>query len=133
MVFKKRYDETVRKTVKELRLNSGYKLADICKATSLSLATVKRILKEPEESAGRKEKRKRLGRPRLLDKRDERNLIRQVRKFRKEDYGGHFTLKDLRNAVGLDHIPIWTIRRTLRRHGIAFRVARRKGKSLINI
>ena len=65
-----------------------------------------------------------------MDKRDERNLINQVKKFTKEDYGGHFTLKDLTNAVGLDHIPIWTILRALRRKGIAFRVARRRGKFL---
>ena len=55
MVFKKRYDEALRKTVKELRRHSGCKLADICEATGLSLATVKRILKEPEQSIARRE------------------------------------------------------------------------------
>ena len=34
------------------------------------------------------------------------------------------------NAVGLDHIPTRNIRRALRRTGIAFRVARRKGRFL---
>ena len=106
MVLKKRYDKALRKTVKELRRHSGYKLAEICEAPGLSLATVKRILKEPEHSTPRREQRKRQGRPQLLDKQNEGNLISQVKKFRREDYGGHFTLKDLRNAVGLDHIPI---------------------------
>ena len=41
MVFKKIYDKGLRKTVKELRRHSGYKLAEICEATGPSLATVK--------------------------------------------------------------------------------------------
>ena len=61
MVFKKRYDDALRKTVKELRRHSRYKLAEIGKATGLSLATVKRTLKEPEQSIARREQPKRRG------------------------------------------------------------------------
>ena len=98
--------------------------------TGVSTATVKRICKIKEDDrqvTTNLAKNTKRGRPRTLQDRDVRKLIQQIKKFRQDDNGGNFTIKDVRNAAGLNHVPLHTVRRALHRKGFGFRVARRKG------
>lgn len=136
MVFKKKYDDTVCKKIVNLRKKWNCTVKEISEVTGVSVATVKRMCKKDAERNARQSfavilhnTRKR-GRPRSITVRDERMLINKLKQLRNEDNGGNFTLKDVRHAAGLSHIPLHTVRRALLRHGYAFRVARRKGMLL---
>ena len=66
------------------------------------------------------------GRPNKLSKRDERHLIRELYRLRKEEK--HFTAKRLRLTSGLVHVSIKTIQRTLHKYGFKYLQTRRKGR-----
>ena len=74
-----------------------------------------------------KDTTKKCGRPRSLNEREERKIIRVFKKLRKEYV--NFFVKDLMAECGLDskHIHKRTIARYLNRHGFRFRQARKKG------
>ena len=71
--------------------------------------------------------RKKCGRPRSLNEREERKIIRVFKKLRKEYV--NFSVKDLMADCGLDskHVHERTVSRYLNRHGFRFRQARKKG------
>ena len=128
MVFRKKYDESLRKHIRVLRNELHCSMKKASQVTGVSTATVKRICKkddrQPTKNPAKKTKR---GRPRTLQDRDVRKLIQRIKKFRQDDNGGNFTIKDTRNAAGLIHVPLHTVRLALHRQGFGFRIARRKG------
>ena len=66
------------------------------------------------------------GRPRKLSIRDERNLLRHLKRLRVSI--GPFTLKKLAREAGIDpRISMSTISRALRKHGYRYLHSRRKG------
>lgn len=130
MVFRKKYDESFRKHIRVLRNELHFSIKKTSQITGVSTATVKRIcrIKEDERPVKKRQvKPAKRGRPRTLKDRDVRKLIQQIKKFREDDNGGNFTIKDVRNGAGLNHVPLHTVRRALHRQGFGFRVARRKG------
>lgn len=67
------------------------------------------------------------GRPRKVDARTERALIRELAKLRRQE--GQFTSKRLMEATNIDrqNISDRTVRRVLNRHGYKYLQARKKG------
>ena len=66
------------------------------------------------------------GRLRKLTDRDERNLVRELRKCRASV--GSFSARRLRTAAGISpDVSLWTIRRALKRHGYSYLHSRKKG------
>ena len=65
------------------------------------------------------------GRPRKVTDRDERNIIRVLKKLREKD--GACTSKKVQVEAGLKHISNRTVRDVLNRNGYSYLQARRKG------
>ena len=93
-------------------------IADLC---GISRASIYRCL-----SAKKGEKERQLrGRPHLISPRDERIIVRNIARLRKEEE--NFSCHQLRAESGLHHVSLWTMNRTLKRLGYGFMEARRKG------
>ena len=92
-----------------------------------SKATIYRHVKLPIDDCERHDKRKyNKGRPRKLTVREERNLVREFRKLRATI--GSFSASRLRTATGIPpEVSLWTIRRSLKRHGYSYLHSRKKG------
>ena len=106
------------------------KKKDLARKYNISRASLYRILKE--ENMGLKgnvrgEDIQRRGRPRKLNERDERLLLRQIDVLRRQE--GSFSVKRLMVQAGIDArtVSSKTVRRLLHRHGYKYIEARRKG------
>ena len=82
--------------------------------------------KSIEEADFDKREHNRGGRPKKLSKRDDRKLIREIYKLRKE-VGPSFVALHLQNAANMFDISERTIRRILSKHEYELRTKRRKG------
>lgn len=90
-----------------------------------SRATVFRHVKRPLNRPHDKRKLN-PGRPRRLTPRDERNLIRHIKRMRSTI--GPFTLRRLAVEAGIDQtVSMATVGRVMRRHGYRYLHSRRKG------
>jgi len=65
------------------------------------------------------------GRPRKLDCRDERLIVRTLKRLRKER--ASFSAKKIQEEAALFHVSLRTIHRTLRKFGYKYRQSRKKG------
>lgn len=92
-----------------------------------SKATIYRHVRLPIDNDDRHDKRKHnKGRPRKLSIREERILVRELRKLRTTI--GYFCASRLRTAAGISpEVSLWTIRRALKRHGYSYLHSRKKG------
>lgn len=92
-----------------------------------SKATIYRHVRLPIDNDDRHDKRKNnKGRPRKLSIREERILVRELRKLRTTI--GYFCASRLRTAAGISpEVSLWTIRRALKRHGYSYLHSRKKG------
>lgn len=92
-----------------------------------SKATIYRHAKLPLHEINSFDKRKQnKGRPRKLTIRDERNLVRELRKCRATI--GSFSSSRLRTAAGISpDVSLWSIRRALKRNGYSYLQSRKKG------
>lgn len=133
MVFKKRYDNHIRENIRKQR-KKGLSLKKIVELFSIPRSTVKRILKEKgamkkHSSVGTSTASKSIsvGRPRTVVERSERKLLREIQRFRNIDGEGYFTLNELRAATSLTHVPLYTVRRIMKRNGYECLTARKKG------
>ena len=125
MVFKGKKDAETRAYVRFLMEDSFKSTAEICRRAQVSRATVYRWRKDrSEKDLG---KRKPLGRPRSIDARAERRMVRKLKQLRYKD--GGFSTKTLLNEVGIDPTSVSksTVTRTLRRMGYFYLPSRKKG------
>ena len=92
-----------------------------------SKATIYRHIKLPVGDTNSFDKRKQNnGRPRKLTARDERNLVRELKKCRTTT--GSFSASRLRTAAHISpDVSLWTIRRALKRNGYHYLHSRKKG------
>ena len=134
MVFKGKYDSKVRESILKLKKEGKWTVKEICEICGVSRSTVKRVCSNAKKvkfttaTSGKGfVAPKKMGRPRTLNERDERKILRQIEVFRREDNAGRFSLDQIRKAAGLGAVPLYTIRRVLLRHGFAYRQARKKG------
>ena len=131
MVFRRPIDAETKAYVKYLAKNKNISIKEIIEKTGVSRATIFRLKKENStETSLRDTSNKRThggGRPRKLDSRDERKLIRTLKQLRKEE--GQFSSKRLMERAGIDERQASnrTVRRCLKRHGYQFLQARKKG------
>ena len=93
------------------------------KFSNFSLFTVFRHATRTSDNL--REKKKRSGRPRIVTDRDERKLIRALKRLRKTD--GSLTSKKIQVEAGLIHLSNRTVRAILNKHGFKYLQARRKG------
>lgn len=134
MVFKGKYGSKVKKNILKLKKQGKWTVTEICEICSVSRSTVKRVCNPGKKVTLNKitmgtgfPAAKKMGRPRSLNERDERMILRQIQVFRRGDNAGRFCLDQVRKAAGLGTVPLHTIRRVLVRHGFAYRQARKKG------
>ena len=89
-----------------------------------SLSTVFRHATQASDNLTEK-KKKITGRPRKVTDRDERELLRVLKKLRKTD--GSLTSKKIQVEAGLTHISNRTVRAILNKHGFRYLQTRCKG------
>ena len=124
MVFKKLIGPELRAFVRLLR-EQGLSIREISRKTRVSRASVHRICNTPICNIAKE--RKAGGRKRSLSYRQERILIRNVKRLREEE--GGFSSKRLMKVSGLSlsKLSDRTVRRCLNRNGYHFLQARKKG------
>ena len=121
MVYTGKIDAESKAYVRFLREEGDLTVQEIVDLCGISRASIYRCLK-----AKKCEKDRQLrGRPRLISRRDERIIVRNIARLRKEE--GNFSCHQLRAESGLHHVSLWTMNRTLKRLGYGFMEARRKG------
>lgn len=105
---------------------SSSKIRRMRKYSSYSKATVCRHMKRPIiETASADRRRGNRGRPRLFSDRDERQLLRVAEQLRVEY--GHFTVKRVKIAAGVQHVSDETVRKIFRKNGLRYTHSRKKG------
>lgn len=117
----KEIPEPIRKTVIKLR-NEGNSLWEIGRILNLKKPTVQTIIKNFKES-GNYESKPRAGRPRILDERTDRAVVRLVKENPKQ------SAVEINRKIKADlgvKVSDQTIRRTIKKNGYNSRVARRK-------
>jgi len=92
-----------------------------------SKATVCRHMKKPIDAETADTRRRVGGRPRAFNDRDERRILRVAEQLRASD--GHFTIKRVKVAAGIQHVCDETVRRVFRRVGLRYSHSRKKGVS----
>ena len=128
MVFKGLIRAETRAYVKYLAENEKISTREIIEKTGISRASVYRIKAAKKSLTNTTNKGNHAGgRPRKLDSRDERKLIRTLKLLRKEE--GQFSAKRLMERAGIQEslVSNRTVRRCLKRHGYQFLQARKKG------
>jgi len=71
--------------------------------------------------------RKKMGRQRTLNERDERNILRQIEAFRRGDNPRRFSFDQVRKAAGFDTVPLYTIQQVLLRQDLPIDKQGRRG------
>ena len=126
MVFRKFIATDIRVAAFQLRRNTDMSMRDIAKTCGISTASVQRILTGviPKRIATGT---RRMGRPRKLSVRQQRLLVRNLRKVREQN--PTFSLKDLMQASGLNRADVFerTVNRFLQSQGFHYLQTRKKG------
>ena len=127
MVFHGAIDGTLQAYILYALQDKQHKPRELSEKLGVSLATIYKIKKGGFECLKRKKMRASPGRPRKIDTRMERLLIRQVENLRREN--PNFTSGTLVEACGLHRgqVSNRTVRRVLNKHGFGYRQARKKG------
>ena len=129
MVFKAKISAEASAFVCVAKKLRGVRAKEILQEAHISRASLYRILKrgEPKRNDHVVWRRKACGRPRKLCDREERLLLRDIPRLRKEE--GQFTVRRLIQQAGISprDISIRTVQRFLRRHGYKYLQARQKG------
>ena len=131
MVYKRCLDDALRAYVLLRVKDNNHKAKDVAKEVGISLTTVYRIKKEGVLGLKREEGKKRLklspGRPRKLNIREERMLLRQIKVLREEN--PNFCSGKLMESCGISskQVSNRTIRRLLHKNGFGYRQSRKKG------
>jgi len=82
-------------------------------------------MKKPIDAETADTRREVGGRPRAFNDRDERRILRVAEQLRASD--GHFTIKRVKVAAGIQHVCDETVRRVFRRAGLRYSHSRKKG------
>ena len=90
-----------------------------------SKATICRHMKQPIERQPKDNRKKNTGRPRLFDERDERRILRVAEQLRRLE--GHFTIKRVKLAAGIQNVSDETVRRVFRKADLRYCHSRKKG------
>ena len=127
MVFHGAIDGSLKAYILYALQDKQHKPRELSEKLGVSLATIYKIKKDEFECLKRKKMRASSGRPRKIDTRMERLLIRQVKNLRPEN--PNFTSGKLVEACGLHRgqVSNRTVRRVLNKHGFGYRQARKKG------
>lgn len=130
MVYKETIGAQKLAYLKYLYDDKRYTVTEIVKKIGISRATFYRLKRqnfEREKNACETKTNKKMGRPRKLDVRDERQLIRQISRVRTEE--GNFSVPRLMQYAGIESkkVTVKTVRRVLNRHKYLYLPCRRKG------
>ena len=105
---------------------SSREIIALRKYSSYSKATVCRHMKLPIiDSTPTDGRRANRGRPRVFQERDERRILRVAEQLRSEY--GHFTIKRVKLAAGVQHVSDETVRKVFRKAGLRYTHSRKKG------
>lgn len=94
-------------------------------ANRFSRATVARHMNRPIDEEVFDRRRNNRGRPRAFSHRDERRILRAAEQLRKAH--GHFTIKRVKTAAGVENVCDETVRRVFRKAGLRYTHSRKKG------
>ena len=123
MVYRGTISSETRAYIKFKRNTSA---TELHRETGVSRVQIYRIWKEePKENIGSKSRQGIGGRPKKLTAKDERLLLRQVPKLRKEF--PNWTARRLMADCKINNVSVRTITRLLNRNGYKSRQARKKG------
>ena len=127
MVFTGTLSPETRAYVAFLANDKNFKTKEICQKTGVSKATVFRVKKEAKSGFKTPKTRRKGGRPRKLNDRDERSIIRSLNSLREER--GNFSSGRIMTTAGLSpaNVSNRTVRRCLNKHGYFNLQARKKG------
>ena len=131
MVFHGAIDGSLKAYILYALQGNQHKPRELSEKLGVSLATIYKINKDGFGCLKRKKMRASPGRPRKIDTRMERLLIRQVKNLRGEN--PNFTSGKLVEACGLHRgqVSNRTVRRVLNKHGFGYRQARKKRGSFL--
>ena len=123
MVFKKKIDPVTRAIIKV----SNKRAAALAVELGVSRAQIYRIRKESlrSDSTSKKAAIKAGGRPRKVDKRDTRHILRQLKLLRSTE--PNWTVKRLMEKSGIKGVSVRTVNRLLNEKGYRYLQARKKG------
>ena len=132
MVFRKKIPEETRAFVRFTSNSKRWSVKEVLEKTHISRASLYRIRHKDsfQQRQPRNEcqlERRKPGRPRKLTTREERLLLREIPRLRKEE--GQFTVKRLMLQAGITALQVSnrTVQRFLRREGFQYLQARKKG------
>ena len=125
MVFTGKLSAEKRAYVAYLARDKDFKTAAICKKSGISRATVYRIKREKQWEGKGKEIKKMGGRPRKLNGRDERKILRTL----KSQTEGNYSTAQIMSTAGISarQVSTRTVRRYLNKNGYFSLQARKKG------
>ena len=120
MVYTGTTDAESKACVRFLREEGDLTVQELVDLCGISRASIYRL------NAKKRQKDRQLrGMPRLISPRDERIIVQNIARLRKEE--GNFSCHQLRAESGSHHVSLWTMNRTLKRLGYGFMEAGRKG------
>ena len=122
MVVKEKIKAELKAFVRFLQEEGDVPVKHIVDRCGISRASVYRCLKHANQA---QKKRRKHGRPRLIDAPQERKIQRTIARLCEQE--GKFSCNRIRAEAGLYNVSLWTINRTLKRMGYAFLEARKKG------
>ncbi len=128
MVFIRKISPDIRAYAKLLISDRNKTLREVAKICNISPASVLRIKRDAFKNCLKKRNHNiRVGRPRKLNIRDERRLIRGIHKLRREH--GNFSIRDLMKESGISEhvVSVRTVGRYLNNMGYRYLQARKKG------
>jgi transposase len=108
-------------------MGKKFSVREITVRAKISKSSVARYVKQLNKPRGHQDKKKRLGRPKILSDRDVRRLRRSIVLLR--NYNANFTVKELIQFSGLNYssASYATFYREILRAGLKFVNSRRKG------
>ena len=117
----------VRAYARFLRSERQLKYREIAEKCGISVRSAKRILATDLSASRHQSSAKKAGRPRKINQRTERKIIRAIPKLRLKE--GTFSVKRLLHFAGVTHlnVSVRTVQRMLNRNGFFFLQARKKG------
>ena len=127
MVKRTRISPEVKAYARFLRVDGHKTVGEVAKICSISPASVVRITREPVRTNVAAKCGKKTGRPKKLNVRQERNLIRAVKHLRAKN--GNYTVKDIMAECRIkeSEVGVRTVQRFLNRRGYFYLQARKKG------
>ena len=113
--------------VRFLKTQGNKSVRQVAEMCGISIATVSRITRKDIKDRTIQISSKRTGRPRKIDERSERQIVRAVKRLRR--INGNFRVKDIMRDCNISEtdVNIRTVQRVLNRNGFYFLQARKKG------